>query len=96
MIHCYLSRQFELDDGYCLVHLCYQAHILLIEIRAFLIDARLVNLAWVIGILLHGKCCKRNHIYCISVFESCHIGIAERETQHACDTAAAACSRTHP
>ena len=96
VLHGNLSRQFELDYRYCLMHLRNKTHILFGEVGTLLIHTRLINLARVIGILLHCKRSKRNHIYRIAILQGCGVCIAKRQAQHTRNTASVAGSRTHP
>ena len=77
MLHRNLSREFELYYRYCLMHLRNEAYILLVEVCAFLIHTWLIDCTWVIGILFHCKCSKRNHIYRIAILECRRVGIAQ-------------------
>ena len=94
--HSYLTRQFELYDRDCLVHLRNETHILLGKIGAFRIYSRLIYFTWIIGILLHGECCQRYHVDCIAIFKSLCIGIAQRQTEYTGNTACVTGCSTHP
>ena len=85
----------ELQDGYCLVHLCRQLSCFLVHVVA----AQQLGLelgAWVVGVCLHGECCERHEVYAVAFLKCGKVGIAKREAKHVADAGIVARTGSHP
>ena len=91
-----LPLKLELYDGNGLVHLCDEAHLLLVVLGIGGLVVREEALAGIVGVCLHREGGKRQQVDAVAFLQGCHVGEAQRESQHDGDTGVASRCGTHP
>ena len=91
-----LAFEFELQDGYRLVHLRYQSALLFVIALHTCFGVWQEQGTGVVSVGLHGKGSERHHIDAVALFEGARIGIAQRQAKNAGYAAQVARRSTHP